>query len=270
MLADGRRVDLFRQLLAVLVRQRSVPHPPKELMLAIGSTDDDNFTQIGDEFLHYFIELTSLKPYENVLDVGCGAGRMAVPLTKYLNRRGHYEGFDVHKACVDWCRNNITPRYPNFRFRWIDVFNGKYNPTGKSRPSDFKFPYQDESFDFIFLASVFTHMLPADVENYMAELARVLKPSGRCLATYFLLNEESMRLIELGKSSLNFSSPFGVYRSTHEIGCEQAVAYDESFIRSLYDKNMLIVREPIRYGAWCGRTDFLSGQDIVLAWKDKG
>ena len=41
--------------------------------------------------------------------------------------------------------------------------------------------------DVAFLTSVFTHMLPEDVEHYLDELARVLKPGGRTLITWFLL-----------------------------------------------------------------------------------
>ena len=60
----------------------------------------------------------------------------------------------------------------------------------------------------------------------------------------------------------------------HEIdGClaidenkpESAIAYDEDIVRSLYAKYGFDLKDPIRYGSWCGRSDFLSYQDIVLA-----
>ncbi len=57
---------------------------------------------------------------------------------------------------------------------------------------------------FVLLTSVFTHMLPQDMDNYLSEVARVLKPDGRCLITYFLLNPESLALIDAEESSFNF------------------------------------------------------------------
>ena len=46
---------------------------------------------------------------------------------------------------------------------------------------------------------------------------------------------------------------------------ENGVAYEESFVRDLYRDNALEIGGPIRYGSWCGRSDFLSIQDIVIA-----
>jgi len=123
---------------------------------------------------------------------------MAIPLTKYLSE-GSYEGIDIIPYHINWCKKNIMSRYPNFRFQMADVFNKLYNPKGKYKPSEYEFPYQDEDFDFVFLTSVFTHMLPKDMENYFSQIARVLRKKGRCLITFFLLNKESLRLIEMVK-----------------------------------------------------------------------
>jgi len=46
-------------------------------------------------------------------------------------------------------------------------------------------------------------MFTPDMENYLKEISRVLKPGGRCFITYFLLNNESEKLIKTGKSSQN-------------------------------------------------------------------
>lgn len=48
------------------------------------------------------------------------------------------------------------------------------------------------SFDFVFLTSVFTHLLPEDMNNYFSEVVRVLTHARRCLITYFLLTFESL------------------------------------------------------------------------------
>lgn len=98
---------------------------------------------------------------------------MAAPLAAYLSKEGSYEGLDIVVQAVRWCSENITPRYPNFRFVHADIYNKSYNPEGKITAHQYAFPYGEASFDFVFLTSVFTHMLPADVENYLHQVSRV-------------------------------------------------------------------------------------------------
>ena len=44
-----------------------------------------DFEQIGREYLGHFKELGGLRPDSRVLDIGCGIGRMAIPLMDYLD-----------------------------------------------------------------------------------------------------------------------------------------------------------------------------------------
>ena len=129
---------------------------------------------------------------------------MALPLTRYLSPQGEYYGFDPTVESVRWCTEHITRRYPNFHFELVDLHNEFYSPSGKYRPEDFKFPYEDNSFDFVFLTSVFTHLFPDALRNYFSEVSRVLRSGGRSFITYFLLNPDSVALTDAGKSSLNF------------------------------------------------------------------
>lgn len=251
--------------LDLLLGRRDKFVPPRGMILS----DYGFFKQIGEEFFGYFKDLAELKPNERVLDIGCGIGRMAVPLTKYLDRNGSYEGFDIVADGINWCSKKITPHHPNFNFQLADIFNSKYNPNGKYLASEYKFPYESESFDFIFLTSVFTHMLPDDVDHYFSEIRRVLKNGGRCLITFFLLNEESLQLVNDKKSTLNFKHDFGKYRVIDTHVQEAAICYDEALVLDLFHKYELKIRPPIHYGSWCGRPDFLSYQDIIVAGEDK-
>ena len=225
-----------------------------------------DFKEIGQKFVRYFIELGGLQPHDKVLDIGCGIGRMAIPLTRYLDGRGLYEGFDIIESAIDWCQRNISSHYENFHFQWADVFNREYNSKGKFKASRYRFPWADEFFDFVFLTSVFTHMLPDDLENYLSEIRRVLKKGKKCFITYFLLNEESTTLMNFGKSQADFKYHHGKFRTLERDVWESAIAYEESFILHLYDKYRLGI-DGIYYGSWCGRKRFLNYQDIVIASK---
>ncbi len=238
--------------------------PPKS-MIFIGSGD---FEKIGQDFKCYFIELANLQPNNRILDVGCGIGRMAIPLTDYLSPEGEYWGFDIDKKGIEWCQSRISSKFSNFHFQYSDVYNKHYNPHSRVRAQDFQFPYDDDFFDLIFLISVFTHMLPLDMGNYLSEISRVLKTGGKCLITFFILNEESENLVHLGRSALNFSHKIEGCLTTNKKDSESAIAYNEESVKRLFEKHKLKIIQPIHYGSWCKRDNFLSYQDIIVAVKE--
>jgi ubiquinone/menaquinone biosynthesis C-methylase UbiE len=267
----GLKQRMLEKLPAVFKSRRPNIVDPTGLVLPspksrayVGGADD--FLEIGNEFLGYFKSICNLKPDERVLDVGCGIGRMAIPLTTYMGGTARYEGFDIVKSGIDWCTENITPEHPNFQFHHSNILNKAYNPGGRLPAGEYRFPFEDGSFDFVFLTSVFTHMLPVDMEHYFTEIARVLKKGGRCFITFFLLNPESLKLIESGKSTLPFKYGFGLYKAVKKNNPEAAIAYEEAYIHECHKKNDLNI-QAVHYGSWCGRGEYLSYQDIVIAQK---
>ncbi|GAG75756.1 unnamed protein product, partial [marine sediment metagenome] len=207
--------------------------PPIKIVNSFGGSE---FIKIGKDFSKYFKKFGYLRRDHKVLEVGCGIGRMALPLTKYL-KFGKYEGFDIVQDWIIWCKENITPRYPNFYFQLADIYNKSYNPKGKLKASEYQFPYEDESFDLVFLTSVFTHMLPNDLDHYMSEISRVLKKNGICFISYFLLNKESIQLLNKKLSSLDFRYKFEGYRTINADVPEAAIAYEISIIQEFYNKH---------------------------------
>ena len=241
-------------------RRRDRLTPPRRLDF-VGHSD---FTATGDEFMAHFVELGGLQPGERVLDVGCGIGRMARPLAGYLSSDGSYDGFDVNRDGIAWCRRRYR-RHANFRFEVADLFNARYNPRGSRRADEYRFPYEDASFDFAFATSVFTHLLRDDARHYLDEVARVLRPGGTCLLTFFLLTPEAERTIAAGEAMLPFAHPTegGLVISRREP--EAAVAYPEAGVREWMAAAGLPVRDPIHHGVWAGTPDGLTLQDIVVA-----
>ena len=192
-----------------------------------------------------------LQPADDVLDVGCGAGRMARPLAGWLE--GTYEGFDVVEAPLRWCRRKISTRHPNFTFTHLDVANDVYNPNGRIAAAELRFPYPDDRFSFAVLTSVFTHMLATDLLQYLDELARVVRPGGRILATYFLLDRDSESSLAEGRSMIAFPArqtdgPLAPYRLTDDARPASAIAYPRSAIESAHAARGLAIKE-----VWPGR-----------------
>ena len=169
---------------------------------------------------------------------------------------------------VEFCRRNVTAKYPHATFTHANVYNKYYNQNGTTPAASYRFPYASDSFDFVYLASVFTHMLPADVENYLSEIARVLRSGGRCLITFFLLNENSLRVVEAGEAFQNFQFVMDGFRTTRKNNPEAAIAFDEAYVTTLYRDNGLSIVEPILYGAWSGKRNPITNQDVVIAVKD--
>jgi len=222
------------------------------------------FESIGKEFLEIFKDRTALQRDERVLDVGCAVGRMARPLIRHLNK-GSYEGFDIVPTAIDWCQANLAPLHPHFQFRHVDLYNSYYNPTGTLSASSIEFPYADDEFDFVFLTSIFTHMFLDDTENYLSEVRRVVRPGGRVLATFFLLDESAKQLIRVGKTSVPFEQEWDHGRIGFPDEPELAVAFDLPHVLSMLKRADLVLRQPILFGNWCERRNTASYQDILIA-----
>ncbi|HEU4707487.1 MAG TPA: class I SAM-dependent methyltransferase [Solirubrobacterales bacterium] len=236
------------------------PLPPRRLSF-VGRGD---FERTGNEYLGHFRRFAGLQPGDRVLDMGCGIGRMAIPLMGYLED-GSYEGFDVGRAMIRWCSREITPRRPDFRFTWAPVYNRKYNPFGTVAADGFRFPYEDASFDFVFATSLFTHLVRAETEHYLREAARVLRPGGTALLTFFLLDGRAEAEVAAGRASFDFRHPIEGGFTTDPGQPEEAIAYPVDDLRGLTSAAGFEIEEPIRFGLWSNHPGAPAGQDIVVA-----
>lgn len=225
----------------------------------------DGYLEAGREHLGYFREFCGLQPHHRVLDLGCGIGRMAVPLTGYLTS-GSYEGLDIVPSGIRWCQKHITKKFPRFHFQVSDIHNKQYNPKGRCKPSEYRFPFSDGEFDLVFLISLFSHLLPNDMEHYVSEISRVLKPGGKCLITMFLLDDEARRGVAATRSSLQFVYELDGCWTTDPVTPETAVAYDTSVIAPLLQRYSMVA-DPLRLGGWSGRAKHFTYPDIVTATK---
>jgi ubiquinone/menaquinone biosynthesis C-methylase UbiE len=230
--------------------------PPERLVgeNAIGAGD---FVAIGEGI----IERKMFKSDAKVLDIGCGLGRLARPLVGFL-KGGEYFGLDVNRSSIEWCKSNYLP-YQNFHFEWIDAHSKSYNPASTVAASQYQFPFADGTFDFVMLTSVFTHMLLADVDNYLAQIARVLKLDGRCYATYFLLDRRQEKLF---KSAPQYFPIAGGFIADKEFP-EKVVFLCEDRVRTLHGDHGLLIKT-LGYGSWSGKSS-LGYQDEIVAIKSR-
>lgn len=175
-------------LMAHVQTNRFLPHPPPDSIFV----GDGDYRAIGAEFLGHFVRIGRLQPHERVFDIGCGIGRMAVPLTQYLDpERGSYDGVDPVMDGILWCAQTITPAYPRFRFQRLDIAHPLYNPQGSLPGNEVRFGFANQSFDFITMTSVATHLPPDELVVYLNEAARLLAPGGRLFLTAFALDGQS-------------------------------------------------------------------------------
>jgi SAM-dependent methyltransferase len=249
----------------VHLNEPKFPAPSEEDVRFVGG----GFMEVSSEFLGYFIQVAGLKPDSDVLDVGCGFGRMAYMLAHHLNPRARYEGFDIVDHLIEWAQRSISSNCPNFNFQKVDIYNKFYNPSGTLKSSNFLFPYKNDSFDLIFLSSVFTHMMPKDVRHYLDEIRRVLRPGGRCLSTCFLLNEESLPLVRDGKAAIPLVHPADECFVRNPEIPEDAIGFEESnMLKWIEDRDFVL--KGTYYGSWCDRPKFTSFQDILVYQKRPG
>jgi SAM-dependent methyltransferase len=111
------------------------------------------------------LKAAGLRPEGYVVDVGCGFGRLAIPLARYLN--GGYLGIDIVPDLVAYARRQVAR--PDWRFK---VARG------------LTIPVKDGAADVVCFFSVFTHLLHEQSFSYLREAARATKPGGAIVVSF--------------------------------------------------------------------------------------
>ncbi len=164
----------------------------KDYWTVVGPATREAYEELGRGKAKQLLDF-GMKPNAKVLDVGCGTGQLAEPLTKILSPEGAYYGTDLGAEAIAFCKKKF--RLPNFHF----VTN---TMTG--------LPLKGILFDAIYLGSVFTHMYPKDIHAMLGELRRVMAGSGFILVDAFVSPDVkdyvgSISMIHLNEANLHRS-----------------------------------------------------------------
>lgn len=142
---------------------RQQAFPPRRLRaMTVNPSDPEFFIWSGHtqfELIRSMLAGTGVDAagLEDVLDFGCGCGRIARWWADVEGPKLH--GCDTNPELLAWCERNLA----------IEGELTRLEPP---------LPYEDGSFDLVYALSVFTH-LPAELERrWVAELTRVLSSDG--------------------------------------------------------------------------------------------
>ena len=112
----------------------------------------------------------TLRGNEQILDVGCGTGRVAIGMAKLLTS-GRVVGIDI----FGWVSGN-TPDIPTENAR----IEGVSDRTDFQYGDATEIPFEDAQFDIVTMGSVLHEIEEDELKaKALAEVYRVLKPGGR-------------------------------------------------------------------------------------------
>lgn len=224
--------------------------PPNHLRIRIGVgnrffSNQTYYLGAAESFWLYYMGTGAVALDSTIVDIGCGCGRFAHHLRDFnyqgTHFTGKYIGVDIDHEMLDWCRVHFDA--PRFEFLHSTHASKSYKQS--SSESVYTLPIADQTVDFVFSRSLFTHLLEPELRNYMVESFRILKPGAHMVMSIFCLD---------------YPPPTygGRHTFSHKIGNssveslavpEAAVAYTEAFVVNLarevgFSKASVIGRDP--------------------------
>jgi SAM-dependent methyltransferase len=239
-------------------------YPPIHLRRQVGCLGDIGGG--GSEFVSYLKLLAGLEAGHSVWDVGCGCGFLELALEEAA-WTGRLVGTDIHRPSIEWAQRTIAKRRPDFRFVHSDIRHAAYWPAGALSAQQWLSGFDGRDFDVVVAKSLFTHMLPDELDLYLDAISTRLTARGAALITCFLLNPTQDAL---GASNqIRFTRPAAgsVYGVRYLAAPTAAVAYDEPYLTERLRQHGLTIRDGVHFGYWSGRKDGLSFQDILVLRK---
>lgn len=161
--------------------------PPDIMMYEIfGDVDYFHYFRSGQkasDSIVQFIKEFSKGNKQNILEWGCGTGRIVSHLAEHRSEDFCIFASDINQEMIVWCQKHI----------WgVDFALNSINPP---------LPYKNDSMNVIYSTSVFTHLSKQLQKVWLDEIMRVLAPGGILIFTvhgdYYAknkLNDEEQRL----------------------------------------------------------------------------
>jgi SAM-dependent methyltransferase len=179
-----------------------LPFPPFEMRELVGPTDLAAFDNPSGSPI--FGDAIELPLYDNILDFGCGCGRLARRLIQQSPRPRRYLGIDLHTGMVRWAQENLQPAADGFEFQHHNVHSPSFNPD-PTAPRMAPFPVEDSTVSLLVAWSVFTHLTQDQCEYYLREASRVLRPDGVMFSTWFLFDKSVFPMMQDFQNTLYIS-----------------------------------------------------------------
>lgn len=216
--------------------ENSVPIPPLELMArVVAHADWRAFLKTGEATAKALDDHArgaglGFTDAHRILDFGCGSGRVIRHLPQMT--KASLFGVDYNSSLVDWCAANLP---------------GTYRQNQLHPPLDFS----DDQFDIAYLLSVFTHLRIPTQREWLAELARVIRPGGLAMISF---HDEVQPRFPDGDAARAALAEHGYYISkdlaegSNLIASFQTQAFTEQVFGEYFDVVKIMSRDESRVG----------------------
>lgn len=135
----------------------------KDPWTVVGCHQENEKTNYDDKLR--ILKQCGLQKNSTLLDVGCGTGLFIKSLENYLQSpRQQFVGVDLADDAIKYC----IKKYPGYTFHKCEMT---------------RLPTLNKKFDMICLFSVFTHMYPEEVLEYLKDMKNYLNENGCIVAS---------------------------------------------------------------------------------------
>jgi SAM-dependent methyltransferase len=248
------------------LKRKGIPFPPQQLMFM-----PESHTQM---LHHGFLMLAPIDRFglyhddSKILDIGCGYRRLAYALLA-REWKGSYIGYDILKPHIEWLINQLLPHLlPGSGFTHIDIANSRYRPgQNATKAREAALPSPPFQPDLITLYSVFTHLYPDDITNYLQQIYKIMGLDTRIACTWFFRTTDMIQLELDGKSQYpmkyQHSENCWYYDENDPLW---AISYNLDWIERQVKAAGLTIEQTL-LGSWCGRRETVTYQDMLILKK---